>query len=232
MFYIDQTSKAFQDAKNEHYQFIRYVIKKKLLGKHFKEPHPKKLDQKIYQVKGIHSKVAAFLNDEVNLKSVLVGTPDVLDKLKHRFKTKKAQDSIRKLINYDAFTDTKSDKTFRFYHGYDLAEKLDIQTCIYCNRLYTHTIITDKRDFIARATFDHWFPKGTYPLLALSFYNLIPSCNVCNSSIKGSDIYALKNIFHPYYKHKSTSKRLDFSFSYDLEDHIKATSLLEPKNKF
>lgn len=232
MFYIDQSTKQFQQARDEHYRNIRYIIKKKLMGKHFKEAHPTKLSQRINQVKGIHSGVAAFLNDENNLRDVLIGTPDVLDKIKLKFSTKKTKASIKALINYDAFTETESDKTFRFYHGYNLAEKLDIQTCIYCNRLYTHTIITEKRKFIARATFDHWFPKATYPLLALSFYNLIPSCNVCNSSVKGSDLLALKSIFHPYWKHKSPKKQLDFNFAYDLEDHVKAVSVLEHRNKF
>lgn len=35
--------------------------------------------------------------------------------------------------------------------------------------------------------FNHFYDKGTYPYLALSFYNLIPSCSTCNSSkVKGN----------------------------------------------
>lgn len=232
MFYIDQTTPSFIQARDEHYTNIRYVIKKKLLGKRFTETHPKGFDKRIDQVTGSHSSVTAFLNDEKNLEALLIGTPDILNGLKKRFTSKKAIASIKALVRYDAFIDKDADKTFGFYNGYHLAENLGIQTCVYCNRLYTHTIITEKREFITRPTFDHWFPKGDYPLLALSFYNLIPSCNVCNSSIKGALPYALKDIFHPYLKHPETERLLSFKFSYTLEDHVMSKSKIITGNTF
>jgi hypothetical protein len=232
MFYIDQTTPLFLQARDEHYTNIRYVIKKKLLGKRFTEPHPKGLDRRIDEVTGIHSTIAAFLNDEKNLKDLLIGAPDVLNGFKKRFTSRKAIASIKALIRYDAFIVKSADKTFGFYNGYNLAENLGIQTCIYCNRLYTHTIITENREFIARPTFDHWFPKNSYPLLALSFYNLVPSCNVCNSNIKGALPYALKDIFHPYLRHPETEKWLSFQFSYTLEDHLAAKSKIITGNDF
>lgn len=232
MFYIDQTTTSFIHARDEHYTNLRYIIKKKLLGKWFTESHPKGLSRKINQVKNIHSSVRTFLNDDNNLKDVLIGTPDILDKIKNKFTTKKQKDSIKNLFRYDAFIIKGEDHTFGFYNGYHLAENMPINTCIYCNRLYTHTIITDKREFIARPTFDHWFPKATFPLLSLSFYNLIPSCNVCNSSLKGIKTMALENIFHPYLKHAEDSRRMNFNFSYTLEDHLSAESKLVAHNKF
>jgi 5-methylcytosine-specific restriction endonuclease McrA len=70
-------------------------------------------------------------------------------------------------------------------HNYWLMEKLDIRTCPYCNRQYTFTIRGKKTNIIA--DFDHFHTKKTksksdeaYPYLALSFYNLIPSCPTCN----------------------------------------------------
>lgn len=232
MFYIDQTTPEFVKARDEHYKNVRYIIKKKLLGKHFTEPHPKGLTKGIDQVIGIHASVQHFFNDESNLRDLLIGTPDVLDTIKSRFRTKKAIESVKKLIRYDAFIDKKESNTFNFYHAFHLAENLGIQTCIYCNRLYTHTMITDRREMVARATFDHWFPKSSYPLLALSFYNLIPSCNVCNSSVKGTNAMALKKIFHPYLRHPDPARHLSFSFSYTLEDHVAAKSKIKPHNVF
>jgi len=232
MFYIDQTSKAFSYARDEHYTNIRYIIKKKLLGKHFTEAHPKGLTKGINQVKGIHSSLHTFLIDDQNLKDVLIGTPDVLNKLKSKFNTKKQRASIEKLFKYEAFIKKEADQTFGFYNGYHLAENMPMNTCVYCNRLYTHTIITDKREFIARPTFDHWFPKSAFPLLALSFYNLIPSCNVCNSSLKGTKSMALTKIFHPYLRYPEAKKQMNFSFSYTLEDHLIAESKLNSFNTF
>ncbi|MDQ2751577.1 MAG: hypothetical protein M3R72_00975, partial [Bacteroidota bacterium] len=115
---------------------------------------------------------------------------------------------------------------------YNLAENLRQDTCVYCNRLYTHTIVSEKKEFIARPTFDHWFTKNRFPLLALSFYNLIPSCSVCNSSVKGQNDYSLTDIFHPYLKYTDVVKQLDFKFSYDLENHLNAKSKITAKNDF
>jgi hypothetical protein len=232
MFYIDQKNSEFLHAKQAHYTNIRYVIKKKLLGKKFTEPHPAALPQRIGQVTGIVSNVANFLNDETNLKNILIGTPEILDQLKSKFKTKKAIKSIKSIIRYDSFIDKDVDTTFRFYNAYNLAENLKQDTCIYCNRLYTHTIISTKKELIARPTFDHWFTKSEFPLLALSFYNLIPSCSVCNSSIKGNDNYSINDIFNPYLKHAKATQQLNFQFSFDLENHLTAKCKIRSQNAF
>lgn len=118
-----------------------------------------------------------------------------------------------KIIDYDNFTEKKKTK----YDAYDLAEKLDIPTCPYCGRMYTKTVGRKDKKRVTRPTFDHWFPQSKYPLLALSFYNLIPSCNVCNSSVKGDKDFSLKSHFHPYHKVDD----LKFTFSYDLDAYQK-----------
>lgn len=100
------------------------------------------------------------------------------------------------------------------YSAYDLAEALNIQTCTYCNRIYTKTVRNPSK--ITRPEFDHWFPKETYPLLALSFYNLIPSCHVCNSSVKGNIRMSLDNYLHPY-----VDSYLDYKFSYRIDKYNK-----------
>ena len=70
-------------------------------------------------------------------------------------------------------------------HGYWLVKKLDIKTCPYCNRNYTFVL---NRGLKARPEYDHFYPKADYPFLALSFYNLIPSCPSCNHLKKGKQI--------------------------------------------
>lgn len=100
------------------------------------------------------------------------------------------------------------------YSAYDLAESLNIQTCTYCNRIYTKTVRNPSK--ITRPEFDHWFPKETYPLLALSFYNLIPSCHVCNSSVKGNTRMSLDDYIHPY-----VDSNLDYKFSYRIDRYNK-----------
>lgn len=86
--------------------------------------------------------------------------------------------------------------------AYEIAKMKDVNTCTYCNRQYTFTIGREnsggKTVSKTKPQFDHWFAHMQYPLLSLSFYNLIPSCGVCNSSVKGSSHYSLKTHVHPY----------------------------------
>ena len=120
-------------------------------------------------------------------------------------------EQIGSIFNYSTFiSGTKST-------SYKLATILNRNTCTYCNRLYTQTVIVKKNngavidsDRITRPEFDHWFAKNKYPVLALSFFNLIPSCSICNSSIKGSMVFSLANFVHPYVVEQNQG----FSFSY------------------
>lgn len=115
---------------------------------------------------------------------------------------------LNRIFNYTGSFSIKKTK----YSTYNLASNLDINTCAYCNRTYTKTVINPNK--ITRPEFDHWFPKSKFPLLALSFYNLIPSCHICNSSVKGDEEFNLKDHLHPY-----IDKVIDFQFSYDHKDY-------------
>lgn len=83
--------------------------------------------------------------------------------------------------------------------SYWLAEHIGHNTCTYCNRQYTFTVSgNNKNERISRPAFDHWFPKSRFPLLSLNLYNLIPSCPVCNSGVKGDKVFQLTQYVHPY----------------------------------
>lgn len=87
--------------------------------------------------------------------------------------------------------------------AYKIAMMKQVNTCAYCNRQYTLTVGVRKgknggKVSKVKPQFDHWFAHEQYPLLGLSFYNLIPSCSVCNSSVKGSAHFTLGTHIHPY----------------------------------
>ena len=104
--------------------------------------------------------------------------------------------------------------------AYALTIQQGHNTCTYCNRQYTITIIKNGEhgdtSRIARPQLDHWFSKELYPLMSLSIYNLIPSCSICNSSVKGGAIFRLDTHIHPYLD--STSNEPSFRFSYRLNE--------------
>lgn len=130
---------------------------------------------------------------------------------------------IAKIFNYSAWI--KINESTEKYTAYSLADNLDVRTCSYCNRLYTKTV-KGKKNKITRPEFDHWLPKQKYPLYALSFYNLIPSCHVCNSNVKGSSEFNLIDHLHPYI---DKTNGIKFSF-YNKETESYAFEII-PSNK-
>lgn len=84
-------------------------------------------------------------------------------------------------VNYDAiYNDFK--KFNEFYDNwskkkinYWITKKTELKVCPYCNISYTYS-----RGKAVTAQLDHFFPKSEYPILALCFYNLVPSCPSCN----------------------------------------------------
>jgi len=56
-----------------------------------------------------------------------------------------------------------------------MVEYLGIKSCPYCNESYINN-----RFKKVTAQMDHYFPRNTYPIFAISLYNLVPSCYACN----------------------------------------------------
>lgn len=160
-----------------------------------------------------------ILLEEDNIEKLLISEPKELYELNKDLMKEitgyypddpveyKGNDKVKKLqeiFNYNTLISGNKD------NSYKIAEIKGRNTCTYCNRQYTITLKEDG-EFITRPQFDHWFPKSVFPLLALSFYNLIPSCSICNSSAKGEQIFSFEELIHPY---KRSSPETDFRFSY------------------
>jgi len=83
-----------------------------------------------------------------------------------------------------------------------LLDAIATVTCPYCNRNYINAA-----ESMSGCHLDHFYDKKTYPILAVSFYNLIPVCSTCNI-IKGNKQLS-------YSPHDSRYKADDlFKFSY------------------
>lgn len=148
----------------------------------------------------INNDINIFIQD--NLKEIIISKPEELLKINNKFKNHShynltTKRKVKNLFNYTYFS-KKSDNGR--YDAYELANKLSIRSCLYCNRNYTLTVKRGNRriDKITRPEFDHFFDKDENPLLALSIYNLIPSCKICNSTLKGRKKFNLNNNLHPY----------------------------------
>ncbi len=96
-----------------------------------------------------------------------------------------SKELIKKVFRYDSFSDRNV--------AYDIMRKMDVRVCPYCNRQYTVTL----RDSKVRPQFDHYFPKAVYPYLALTLFNLVPSCGICNLAKSSLDTVS-EAILYPY----------------------------------
>lgn len=141
--------------------------------------------------------IATYLNNDVHLETLILCSPDDALQTESDFLvnislpnplTDELKDFLNSIIDYSLFAN----------FAYDISNKLNVNTCPYCNRNYINTVIDKKGKHIIRPTFDHFFPQSKHPFLALSFYNLVPSCYYCNSSTKNAATIRIDTHIHPY----------------------------------
>ena len=95
--------------------------------------------------------------------------------------------------------------------AYELARRIGTRTCVYCNRIYAFTVESEDGTTISRPDFDHWLPKEKHPLLSMSIYNLIPSCPICNRSIKLRKEFKFMHHVHPYCSNEEMSAKFQYA---------------------
>lgn len=161
----------------------------------------------------------ASLLDDNELKKLIIASPSDLKTIAAFYKGSNAE-----------FVKERSHSNFVLRnifinHAYDnaLFDKLEFiksinrDTCPYCNRNYIYYLTADKK---IKPQIDHFYPKSRYPFLAMSFYNLIPSCQTCNGfGAKEEKDPLEEDLINPYLLTHS-----DFKFSYT----IKSIDVINP----
>lgn len=88
-----------------------------------------------------------------------------------------------------------------------IINELKIEVCPYCNRnfleKYSAKNSLGQKKIYFKGDLDHHYSKNEIPALALSFYNLVPSCKVCNHEKSESD----KRTFYPFYDYEDNEYR-------------------------
>ena len=115
----------------------------------------------------------------------------------------KFNEALESAFGYSSFRDKKGRKNDD-WGGEVLMRKLmeGVRYCPYCNAETVYAIEMEAggkgRPPLIKAAFDHFYPKGRYPFLSVSLYNLIPSCHRCNSQFKIAQFKKLSETLHPY----------------------------------
>lgn len=116
---------------------------------------------------------------------------------------------LKKVFNYENFTE-KHENWWAYRLAEKMAEYLQCTTCPYCNRNFI-TLVKDR----TRAEFDHFYSKSDYPYLALSLFNLIPACLLCNMRLRHTKPFSINTHIHPYIDDFEDKMRFTLSPSKD-----------------
>lgn len=156
-------------------------------------------------------------NQFKELKNIVTANPNSFNQIKARVLSKVKPSDLWNIksgkVCQTPFGKLLSEKIFN-YKAYRRSKycitqftKLSFMnsTCPYCNDRLVEIVKKNKtaplaNDNIAYFDLDHFYPKSIYPFFALSFYNLIPSCHICNSSEKGDLDFNVDTHIHPYFE--------------------------------
>lgn len=112
------------------------------------------------------------------------------------------KDDLKKLFKYDG--------KFQPLIANFFEKNLNLRTCYYCNIDFIN--VYDEENNKNKFTLDHFIDKGRYPYLALSIFNLIPCCSVCNSKVKGST---------PFYEDRELKDTNPYLKSFKFDEKVK-----------
>ncbi len=177
-------------------------------------------------------KLYSFFLDESNdykfLKEIVISNPkemnNIIEKVNGKmkelgiseikYKSTKGEENFDKIFNYDVIRKNEI--------GYWFGKNINSNVCPYCNREHTFTYRTKDNKPKLLYDLDHFFDKATYPYLSLSFYNLVPSCGICNRIFKHEKHLNLSDNFHPYLEGFSDELRFSINNTKsEVEENIK-----------
>lgn len=90
------------------------------------------------------------------------------------------------ILFYEGFNTGKILKNGNKWSRHRFITSLGIRVCPYCNRQFITSYEDEQDGNKTTADADHYYAKAKYPILQMNIYNLVPSCNICNSKMKGT----------------------------------------------
>ena len=204
--------------------------------------------EKLYSYLQIHHSAHVYLQD---VKDILIADFETLTKFYSYSKalSKDEKNAAKRIFNYDYSKKnlksipknnslskiSKSDKYSSLIADFFIenSKSMNITCCYYCEMNYIFPYMTDIYDknrhkFIEKNKrmfdLDHFFEKSDSPITALSLYNFIPSCQICNSRIKGQK--ELDTLYHletdtPTFSLSDFSEISPSSSNYNFDGNVK-----------
>lgn len=147
------------------------------------------------------------VNNENLLKLLLVRPDDSkIDEYLQKVEEESDLENVKRIFNYSTATQKASFKEFVY--------RLGVSVCPYCGRAFTTTAKLKRGAFHRTNQIDHFIPQAKHPHLALSIWNLIPSCASCNLTKSKQDF---KNLPYPYAEGFGDLYRFNFDVTKSLD---------------
>lgn len=202
MIQINLSEETRNKIEEYHYNAIYNGLgKKKSIIEYIKNTFGEGFSLKDFLVGDKEKTLEIIVKFESFNSSILNCTIDTFQYFINQYEQRLAS-TDRKDKNYYEYNGTK-------YNAYFLCKELKLDVCPYCNKNYMVTISDTQKEIFTRPTLDHFFCKSKYPFLALSLYNLIPSCHICNSHIKQDKEFHLNTHIHPYFEDFNKIKKFN-----------------------
>jgi hypothetical protein len=164
----------------------------------------------------------SFLKKDKGLETLIKATPTRLERIISNYIKSWKDITISSTDDYQILYNIFVTSGYEKISKSDFISSINLNTCSYCNRQYIFKIGKDR---IIKPEIDHFFPKGRHPLLAVSVYNLIPSCETCNgTNCKYKTDPHIVGLISPYIMQGD-----EFLFSYKLIKLEKKAPLLGSK---
>lgn len=170
-------------------QFLRYYQTEE----HLKELMLGKMDDFIQIIRDLKTKSATLNYPE----DYVFSSMKVKDYEKYENHGAKLTATVTKDFDHfntilsDIFLDNGYDgeysSTDKVFDKNEFIKMLNLRICPYCGRAFIYSVQQSGRKTVVKPQIDHFLPKSIYPFFALSYMNLIPSCQTCNmKDCKGS----------------------------------------------
>ena len=166
----------------------------------------------------LENEILEFLigDDLIMINNIITGNPEILeniiDELEANFDTSLISNQngeaatltffgnkLKSVFDYESYRN--SDACFSMLGALKFRGRS--RPCPYCN-IESIEVINKRVDLTAEEVeqalldIDHFYPRSRFPFLAVSFFNLIPSCSKCNRNLKKQKDFRDSSHINPY----------------------------------
>lgn len=135
----------------------------------------------------IRNKVPKLQMLPYDVREILIMEFDFLAKFfayyRHLLISKEDEMELTRIFQYKG---ENRSRILRFFISH--SQEMGIYTCCYCDLSYINVYYTKDKKY-THFDLDHFFPKRKCPIFALSLFNLIPCCSVCNQRLKRDEAW-------------------------------------------